>query len=211
MQTKLASLGFYTGAATGRLDEATISAMNDFQKLFGQAETQRITPNFLNELNSAKAVTVAPEPTPEPAPEPVSESIPESVQEEASAEAPTLEASLTPAEIKIETPTEVEPKLAPELIVNAKKIKSAGARYPIVAERRGHNKNAVVLVSYDVDVNGKVINAVVKESTGVGRFKKAFERSAISAAEKAEFSAKTVNGKAVISKDHETKFTFNIE
>lgn len=59
MQTKLVALGFYSGATTGRLDATTISAMNDFQKLFGQAETKIITRTFLDALNNTKIVTTS--------------------------------------------------------------------------------------------------------------------------------------------------------
>ena len=191
VQSKLQTLGFYQGEPNGLLDTNTASAINSFEEVFGLEVSGKITGALLSELDNARVTQtpVAERPAAEP----------EAV----------LEASLTPAPLKIEAPIEPEPK--PDLIVEAKKTSSAAATYPNIAIRRGHDKNTTVVVVYDVDANGTVTNVTTKDVIGAGRFKRVFEKSAIKAAQKVKFAPKTVNGEAVSSQNLETKFTFNIE
>jgi len=60
--------------------------------------------------------------------------------------------------------------------------------------------DARIVVAYDIDANGAVINASIQSNDHASlRFNKAFEKAAINAVKRQKFTPKTVNGAPVIS------------
>ena len=216
MQEQLQSLGFYAGPVSGTLDAQTIKSMNEFQSLFGLTKGDKITGELLGELKTASAqaeaslklnaeIEAAKLEAAQKAAEIMINNPPITTPEIE----PQKEASIAPASVKIEVPK--EPEIAPDVIVDAKKIYNAMPRYPIRANDSGHSDVVVVVVSYDVGPYGDILNPTIKETTGAGRFKSGFEKSALKAAKKLQFNPKTVNGAAVKSEGHTTKYTYNVE
>ena len=215
MQKQLQGLGFYAGPVSGNLDAETIKSMNEFQSLFGLTKSDKITGELLGELKTASAQAEASrvldaeiEATKLEAAQKAAEIVINNPPMTAPEIEPQKEASIAPAPVKIELPK--EPEIAPDVIVDAKKIYNATPRYPIRANDSGHSDVVVVVVSYDVGPYGDILNPVVKDITGAGRFKSGFERSALKAAKKLQFNPKTINGESVKSEGHTTKYTYNV-
>ena len=212
VQTKLKEIGFYQGEVTGVLDGDTVSAMNDFQRIFGLHETQTITGELLSELKNARISQAKAELAAPAEVMPVAAAVPVTVDPvikslKTAAEKPQLEASITPVPEKIEVPKEP----IADIVVEAKKTKSVSPIYPHRANQGGLEGTTIVTVSYDITAQGGIENITIIGIEDAGRYKRHFERSAMDAVAKLEFEPKTVNGAAVASQGHSTKFTYNVE
>jgi len=143
---------------------------------------------------------IAPAPRAEPAPvytPPVSETEP------VLTDPPTLQVASVP-EI-------IEPTPAPivqDVIVEAKVVKNAAARYPNRAERQGYYVNVTILVSYDIDAQGKAVNLSIASNDHSGRYNEDFENAAMRVIERSTYAPKTINGDTVISTGHTKRIRF---
>jgi len=101
----------------------------------------------------------------------------------------------------ISTPAVLTPAPAPkDVIVEAQITKTPSAEYPRAAAARNYYVDARIVVAYDIDANGAVINASIQSNDHASlRFNKAFEKAAINAVKRQKFTPKTVNGAPVIS------------
>ena len=204
VQEQLQDLGFYNGSLNGLRDPLTIEAMNEFQGLFGLPESDRVTPELLTALRNTSISNEPAQVTTPAVSQPAAFSV---IQPEPVAQAPVQSASLTlPAEEPVAAPPAVQ-----DVIVEAERIKAVAPRYPDAVRRSSHTETAVLVVAYDIDASGQVVNARIDSATGVGRHESKFSKAALRAIRKSSFSPKTVNGAKVESIDHTTKYTFNIQ
>ena len=95
-----------------------------------------------------------------------------------------------------------------DVVVEAKRTKAYGATYPVAAAKRNYFVDARIIVGYDIDTSGKVINTHIVSNDHEGRFNDAFERAAKTAVKRQKFSPKTVNGQAVQSMNQTQRIVF---
>jgi len=245
IQTRLFTLGFYTGEIDGIQGGDTKDAIRNFKTLFSMPEVDgRITGALLTELKRAEreqeaaqllqatkaeveaqaAIQVA-DVTPEITFYDIAEAVPtEPVVTDtlpaASAFIPTDEPTPSyvapePEPVKVASipaVTEASPTPAlQDIIVEAKLIKNAGARYPKAAEERDYFVNVNIIVGYDIDVTGEPSNVRVESSDHTGRFKMSFEKAAMKSIKKLRFDPKTVNGVAVVTEGRRKRVAFRGE
>ena len=158
------------------------------------------TPVVTDALPAANAYTSVSDPTPSyVAPQP----------------APTYIAP-DPEPVKVASipPTISEPAPAPivkDVIVEAKMLKNASARYPVTAQRRNYFTEVAIVVGYDIGIDGKVSNLKIVSNNHSGRFNNDFEKEAMRAIQKMRYEPKTVNGVAVMSEAQEKRIVFRGE
>jgi len=107
-----------------------------------------------------------------------------------------------------------EPAPAPavqDVIVDAKVIKNASAKYPSAAERRNYFVNVAIEVAYDIGVDGRPANLRVLSNDHTGKFNDAFEKEAMKAIKRIRYEPKTVNGVAVETTGKQTRIVFRAE
>ena len=119
------------------------------------------------------------------------------------AEAPLIAApSLAPAiqsiEITQQKASEVVPPVQ-DVIVEAKRTRPIRAAYPKAAAAKNYFVDARIVVAFDINEAGKVVNSRILTNDHTGRFNSAFERAALSAVKKQRYSPKTINGTPVAS------------
>ena len=86
-----------------------------------------------------------------------------------------------------------------DVVVDAKRTKAAKASYPKIAASRNYFTDAKIVVAYDIDAAGKVVNTRIVSNDHSGRFNYAFEKAAMTAVKRQKFTPKTVNREAVPS------------
>lgn len=86
-----------------------------------------------------------------------------------------------------------------DIVVDAKRTKAARASYPKIAASRNYFADAKIVVAYDIDAAGKVVNTRIVSNDHSGRFNDAFEKAAMTAVKGQKFTPKTINGEAVPS------------
>jgi len=95
-----------------------------------------------------------------------------------------------------------------DVIVEAKMLKNASAKYPSIAQRRNYFVNVAIEVNFDIDENGRPANLRVVSNDHNGRFIDAFEKEALRAIEKMRYEPKTVNGAAVQDANKKKRIVF---
>lgn len=83
-------------------------------------------------------------------------------------------------------------------------LTSTKPEYPVVA--RGLNGNSQLEVVFDINPQGKVQNARIKEGTGSSKY---FEKSALEAIQQWRYSPRFVDGEAVTAKDMTVSVNFD--
>ena len=94
------------------------------------------------------------------------------------------------------------------LVVEAKRIKSYQASYPFAATKGDYFVDVKIVVAYDIDAQGKVINSRIVSNDNDGKYKKSFDKEAMKAVKRQKFSPKTVNGQAVQSTGQTQRILF---
>lgn len=126
------------------------------------------------------------------------------------AERRVAEAALSP-DVLIADPLTSTPDLGAQEIIAPIKIAGVGARYPSLALRRKVFENVDVEITYDIGLEGEIINPVVTRNSYEGRFKQHFEREALKSVSKSKFQPRTINGQAVMTKDFVSRVKFRVE
>ena len=115
-----------------------------------------------------------------------------------------------PETIRVPRPTQTKPPGHDGIIVGAP---SDGALVNMVrvspvypARALAMGLEGYVVVQFDVDASGRVIDAVAIESSH-----RVFEREAVRAAERFRFKARVVDGLPLLTRGIQNKFTFTIE
>ena len=119
-----------------------------------------------------------------------------------------------PAKVASIAPVISEPAPAPvvqDVIVEAKILKNASAKYPDAAQRKNYFVNVAIVVAYDIDARGRVTNLSIASNDHSGRFNEAFEKEALRAIERRRYKPKTMNGIAVESKGQKKRIVFRAE
>ena len=121
-----------------------------------------------------------------------------------------------PESVKVASipPTISEPAPTPaaqDVIVEAKVLKSASAKYPPSAERRKYYANVAIIVGYDIDTSGRASNIRIESNDHSGKYNDSFEKEALRAIEKMRYEPKTVNGTPVQTKDIRKRIVFRGE
>lgn len=149
------------------------------------------------EVLARSPVSAAPEFVP-PAQEEINTATPQPVQEAALTN--TLPTSLT------QTPIE-------DVVVPAKVVRKVRVEYPRRLLQQDKLYDAKVYVTYDVGVDGKIVDPTVKsvEFEGSQSDREQFEKAAIRAVKRQRFSPRTVNGEAVIEQARTTRISFSAE
>lgn len=98
-----------------------------------------------------------------------------------------------------------------DVIVEAKILKNASARYPSAAQRRNYFVDVVIEVTYNIDTDGRPANLRIVSNDHTGKYNDAFEKEALKAIEKMRFEPKTVNGVAVETTDKQKRIVFRTE
>jgi protein TonB len=84
-------------------------------------------------------------------------------------------------------------------------VSGAGAPYPATARERGIE--GFVMVRYDVDESGRVVNAAVVSAQPTG----VFEEAALAAVSAWEYSPRMVDGKAVAVRGLTSRVSFKLD
>ena len=107
---------------------------------------------------------------------------------------------------RVKTPTQAP--TVQDVVVAAKRIKAAKVSYPRSAAVKNYFADVRIVVGYDIDPFGKVVNARVLTNDHTGRFNTSFERAAVKAVKQQRFTAKTVNGYPVGSTGKTQRIVF---
>jgi len=119
-----------------------------------------------------------------------------------------------PAKVASIAPVISEPAPTPvvqDVIVEAKLLKNASAKYPSAAQRKNYFVNVTIVVAYDIDATGRATNISIASNDHSGRFNGAFEKEALRAIEKMRYEPKTMNGIAVKSTGKKKRIVFRTE
>ena len=127
--------------------------------------------------------------------------------------APELASEPAPVKVaSIATPIEAAPSpAAQDVIVEAKVLKNASAKYPASAIRRDYYVNVAIVVAYDIDSSGRPANIRIASNDHEGKYKPAFEKEAMNAIKKLRFEPKTLNGVPVMSEGKQKRIVFRAE
>jgi hypothetical protein len=223
VQQKLRDIGFYSGDINGQRDVATLTAVQDFKRVFGLPMNNDFSDDFLTNLdqsqpsNSANSLTSVASPSEIKVADlsgaPVLFDSPQSIPLEQSfpiaMEKPADTASEPPAAIDalpaqpVKTAEIVMP--SPEIttaetrsnIVDPELLRSSPPKYPRKALSADGLVDVVVEIRYDVDAKGRVQNAALYNIDYTGRYSDAFRREAMKSVEAQRFSPRTIDGTPV--------------
>ena len=120
----------------------------------------------------------------------------------------------TPIVKEATAPVVTETPKAPaveDVVVEAQRLKGAKAFYPKSAASKKYFTDVRIVVTYDIDPSGKVVNARIESNDHSGRFNSAFEREAVKAVKRQKFTAKTVNGQPVAATGNTQRIVFKGE
>ena len=121
--------------------------------------------------------------------------------------APTLPPSTKSIDVTQQPPSEVIPPVQ-DVIIEAKRLKPARAEYPRVAAAKNYFVDARIVVAFDIDTAGKVVNSRILTNDHMGRFNSAFERAALNAVKNQKYSPKTINGTPVATTGQTQRIVF---
>lgn len=115
--------------------------------------------------------------------------------------------------VKLASIPSIPPELAPmpaaqDVIIEAKVLRNARAKYPPIAQRKNYFVNVLIEVGYDVGEDGRPKNLKILSNDHEGKFNDAFEKEALHAIEKMQFEPKTINGIIVRAKDKKKRVVF---
>jgi protein TonB len=98
-----------------------------------------------------------------------------------------------------------------DVIVDAKVLKKASAKYPSAAQRRNYFVNVAIQVAFDIGTDGRPANLRIISNDHTGKYNEAFEKEAMGAIKKMRYEPKTVNGVAVETKAKQKRIVFRVE
>jgi len=214
IQKQLSSLGFYTGSLNGQQTPETIAAIESFKELYGLPKNGRITGKFLTSILIKEVSIYQTAPinfdtrgqytAPQYSEAKVSVFETEApIIQEATAPLMTAPTSSPVLEVRPDSyaslPSVAAVPPVEDIVVDAKRTKAARASYPKIAASRNYFVDARIVVAYDIDAAGQVVNTRIVSNDHSGRYNEAFEKAAMTAVKRQKFSPKTINGEAVPS------------
>ena len=96
----------------------------------------------------------------------------------------------------------------PKVVVEARRTKANNVVYPLAASKRNYFVDVKIVVAYDINVQGDVMNRRIVSNDHDGRYNSAFIRAALKAVENQKFAPKTINGEAVTSTGRTQRIIF---
>ncbi|WP_371396798.1 energy transducer TonB [Fretibacter rubidus] len=213
VQDNLQRLGYYSGPVDGVMRAELREAAALFNTIYDRPAGDVFSGEFVTQLattvNELNAVQAAP---------PVqAASIAAPVQPVVTSNLPLVQPVETgsavapaPREAALTTPA-IAPAAIADRIVEPKLIDNMQISYPSKAMRREIYKNVSVEVSYDIGVDGAVVNARVSDIDYTGRLSIAFEEEALKGVRAMKYAPKTVNGEAVSAPGQSKRVRFQIE
>lgn len=214
VQSQLQTLGFYTAGINGYQTAETIAAIKTFQELYSLPVHGRMSGNFLSALVKADAQYKYAQEYTQGYPV-IRETAPRyngTVRRYNDRSTQYIGSSINNGVVSAPSlPTveiydlNVSQNLPPQTVqtlqdvVEAQRIRSIKPAYPQAALASNYLANLRIVVGYDIDPFGNVVNSRVLSSDHSGAFHDLFERTALQAINRQKFTAKTINGFPVSS------------
>jgi len=190
VQMRLANINLYDGTVTGVQDKKTTEAIERFKLLFSMPVNPDITSRLLEEIKGAEE------------------------RQEAEMESAQINSAVVTQEedsFKKNLATVQAPIVRDSNIIEATLKINELARYPEDAWRSNYKVNVIVVISYDIDSEGRVSNLAVVSNDYEGPFADAFEREALALGEKLDYLPKTIGGVAAATTAKQRRIVFRSE